>query len=96
MESLLSAIFFASKISKVTVHTLASEGSHRKIYRVSGQLFFASVTEFVESFNYNEKVKEVTIDLAQAHLWDDSAVGAIDKVMIKYHQNGIRVHLNGS
>lgn len=92
---LLSAIFFASKISKVKVTTLASEGSHKKIYRVTGQLFFASVTEFVESFNYNEKVKEVTLDLTQAHLWDGSAVGAIDKVMIKYHQNGIKVQLMG-
>jgi high affinity sulfate transporter 1 len=92
---LLSAIFFASKISKVKVTTLASEGSHKKIYRVSGQLFFASVTEFVESFNYNEDVEEVTLDLTQTHLWDDSAVGAVDKVVIKYHQNGIKVQLKG-
>jgi high affinity sulfate transporter 1 len=92
---LLSAIFFASKISKVKVTTLASKGSHKKMYRVSGQLFFASVTDFVESFNYNEDVNEVTIDLTQAHLWDDSAVGAIDKVVIKYHQNGIKVQLIG-
>lgn len=91
---LLSAIFFASKISKVKVTTLASEGSH-KIYRVSGQLFFASVTEFVESFNYNEDVEKVTLDLTQTHLWDDSAVGAVDKVVIKYHQNGIKVQLKG-
>lgn len=92
---LLSAIFFASKISKVKVTTLASKGSHKKMYRVSGQLFFASVTDFVESFNYNENVNEVSIDLTQAHLWDDSAVGAIDKVVIKYHQNGIKVQLIG-
>ncbi|MFS0777405.1 SulP family inorganic anion transporter [Neobacillus sp. 3P2-tot-E-2] len=92
---LLSAIFFASKISKVKVTTLASKGSHKKEYTVSGQLFFASVTDFVESFNYTEDVKEVSIDLTQAHLWDDSAVGAIDKVVIKYHQNGIKVQLIG-
>ncbi|MBT2756883.1 SulP family inorganic anion transporter [Mesobacillus foraminis] len=92
---ILSAIFFASKISKVKVTTLASNQSHKKIYRVSGQLFFASVTEFVDSFNYKENVKEVILDLAQAHLWDDSAVGAIDKVVIKYHQNGIKVNLIG-
>ncbi|WHZ00635.1 SulP family inorganic anion transporter [Neobacillus sp. YX16] len=92
---LLSAIFFASKISKVKVTTLPSKGSHKKVYTVSGQLFFASVTEFVESFHYNEDVKDVTIDLTQAHLWDDSAVGAIDKVIIKYHQNGIKVQLIG-
>lgn len=92
---ILSAIFFASKISKVKVTTLASEQSNKKLYRVSGQLFFASVTDFVESFNYNENVKEVNIDLTEAHLWDDSAVGAIDKVVIKYHQNGIKVNLIG-
>lgn len=92
---ILSAIFFASKISKVKVTTLASEHSHKKYYRVSGQLFFASVTDFVECFNYNEDVKEVNIDLTEAHLWDDSAVGAIDKIVIKYHQNGIKVNLVG-
>lgn len=92
---ILSAIFFASKISKVKVTSLASEQSNKKIYRVSGQLFFASVTEFVESFNYTENVKEITLDLTQAHLWDDSAVGAIDKVVIKYHQNGVMVRLVG-
>lgn len=92
---ILSAIFFASKISKVKVTSLASENSHKKIYHVSGQLFFASVSEFVESFHYTENVKEVTLDLSQAHLWDDSAVGAVDKVIIKYHQNGVKVHLMG-
>jgi MFS superfamily sulfate permease-like transporter len=91
----LSAIFFASKISKVKVTTLASEGSNKKVYHVSGQLFFASVTEFVESFDYNENVKEINLDLTQAHLWDDSAVGAIDKIVIKYHQNGVKVNLIG-
>jgi high affinity sulfate transporter 1 len=92
---LLSAIFFASKISKVKVTALASKGSQNKVYTVSGQIFFASVSEFVESFNYNVDVKDVTIDLTQAHLWDDSAVGAIDKVIMKYHQNGIKVQLIG-
>ncbi len=92
---ILSAIFFASKISKVKVTTLASDHSNKKFYRVSGQLFFASVTDFVEHFNFNDKVKEVNIDLTEAHLWDDSAVGAIDKIVIKYHQNGVKVNLVG-
>jgi high affinity sulfate transporter 1 len=92
---LLSAIFFAAKISKVKVSTLASDQSDKKYFRVSGQLFFASVTDFVESFDFDAQVKEVTIDLTEAHLWDDSAVGAIDKIVIKYHQNGIKVNLIG-
>jgi high affinity sulfate transporter 1 len=92
---ILSAIFFASKISKVKIATLSTDQPHKKVYRVSGQLFFASVTEFVESFDFTEQVKEVTLDLTDAHLWDDSAVGAIDKVVIKYHQNGVKVTLIG-
>ncbi|OIU72037.1 SulP family inorganic anion transporter [Rossellomorea aquimaris] len=92
---ILSAIFFASKISKVEITTMASEQTHKKVYRVSGQLFFASVTDFVESFDFTEDVKEVTLDLTNAHLWDDSAVGAIDKIVLKYHQNGVKVNLAG-
>jgi MFS superfamily sulfate permease-like transporter len=92
---LLSAIFFAAKISKVKVTTLSAKGAHKKVYRVTGQLFFASVTEFIEQFNYKENVKEIDLDLTQAHLWDDSAVGAIDKIVIKYHQNGVKVNLIG-
>ncbi|MET3696419.1 SulP family sulfate permease [Bacillus oleivorans] len=92
---ILSAIFFAAKISKVKVTTLSMDGSYKKVYRVSGQLFFASVTDFIEGFDYYDRVKEVDLDLTQAHLWDDSAVGAIDKVVIKYHQNGVKVNLIG-
>lgn len=92
---ILSAIFFASKISKVEVTTLDTKVSRNKTYKVSGQLFFASVTEFVESFDFSEKVNEVRLDLTHAHLWDDSAVGAIDKVVMKYQQNGVLVHLIG-
>ncbi|TCN27087.1 SulP family inorganic anion transporter [Mesobacillus foraminis] len=92
---LLSAIFFAAKISKVEITSLSAKGKNKKIYRVSGQLFFASVTDFVDSFEYKEDVKEIDLDLSNAHLWDDSAVGAIDKVIIKFYQNGIKVNLIG-
>ncbi|MBM6617074.1 SulP family inorganic anion transporter [Bacillus suaedaesalsae] len=93
---LLSAIFFAAKISKVKVTSISAPGSHKKVYHVTGQLFFASVTDFVDSFNFKEEnVSEIDLDLSNAHLWDDSAVGAIDKVVIKYHQNGVKVNLKG-
>ncbi|MGN7943023.1 SulP family inorganic anion transporter [Virgibacillus sp. 6R] len=92
---IMSAIFFAAKISKVKVTSILSAGASKKVYKVSGQLFFASVTDFVDSFDYKEDVKEIDLDLSQAHLWDDSAVGAIDKVVIKYHQNGVKVSLIG-
>lgn len=92
---ILSAIFFAAKISKVTVTTLVSNDAKKKVYRVSGQLFFASVTDFVDSFDYKENVEKVKLDLSAAHIWDDSGVGAIDKVVQKYYQNGITVEVVG-
>ncbi|MEH7084697.1 STAS domain-containing protein, partial [Neobacillus drentensis] len=92
---ILSAIFFASKISQMKVTSLSTKGSSKKTYQVSGQLFFASVTDFVNSFDYKENVSEIDLDFSNAHLWDDSAVGAIDKVVFKYHQNGVNVNLIG-
>jgi high affinity sulfate transporter 1 len=92
---LLSAIFFAAKISKVKVTSISSEGSSKKIYKVTGQLFFASVTDFINAFDYKEKIEIIDLDLSNAHLWDDSAVAAIDKVVIKYHQNNTKVNIKG-
>ncbi|THE10949.1 SulP family inorganic anion transporter [Bacillus timonensis] len=92
---ILSAIFFAAKISKVTVTSLTAKNSTKKVYHVSGQLFFASVTDFVNGFDYKEDVQEIELDLSNAHLWDDSAVGAIDKIVFKYHQNGVKVNIKG-
>ncbi|SDK06731.1 SulP family inorganic anion transporter [Sediminibacillus albus] len=91
----LSAIFFAAKISKVHVHSLMVEEGRKKIYVVTGQLFFASVTEFISEFDFKEDVDEVDIDLKAAHLWDDSAVGAIDKIVLKYKDNGTAVKVIG-
>lgn len=77
------------------IKTLSAKGSHKKVYHVSGQLFFASVTDFVNHFDFKEDISEIDLDLSNAHLWDDSAIAAIDKVVIKYHQNGVKVNLKG-
>lgn len=92
---LMSAVFFAAKISTIKVTSLNLEDSNKKVYRVTGQLFFASVSDFVRNFDYKEDVREIDLDLTDAHLWDDSAVGAIDKIIIKYYQNGTKVNLVG-
>ena len=92
---ILSAVFFAAKISKVKITSLSANGVNKKVYHVSGELFFASVSDFVNSFDFKENVKEIDLDLTNAHLWDDSAVGAIDKVIMKYQQNGTKVNLIG-
>ncbi|MBD7965462.1 SulP family inorganic anion transporter [Fictibacillus norfolkensis] len=90
---ILSALFFAAKISKVEISSKIDNNT--KLYIVKGQLFFASVTDFVSQFDFSEHVELVTIDLSQSHVWDDSAVGAIDKVILKYRQNGTEVQITG-
>nr|WP_275899674.1 SulP family inorganic anion transporter [Bacillus piscicola] len=90
---LLSAIFFAGKISKVKI-TEHVAGSH-KTYEVDGQLFFASVTDFMAGFDFNDDVSHVKIDLTKAHIWDDSAVEAIEKVKAKFVQKEIEVSISG-
>ncbi|WP_018932293.1 SulP family inorganic anion transporter [Gracilibacillus lacisalsi] len=92
---LLSAIFFAAKISKVKVTHISSVDNSKKIYKVHGQIFFASVNDLVEKFNFNEPIKQVEIDLTNAHLWDDSAIGALDKIEMKFEQNHVKVKYIG-
>lgn len=91
----LSAIFFAAQISKVHVDCTLDQKVDKKTYTVRGQLFFASVTDLVNHFDFKEKISKVVIDFSQAHLWDDSAVGAVDKIVLKYKQNGTMVEIKG-
>ncbi len=92
---ILSAIFFAAKISKVHVDTKMEDHINTKTYQVRGQLFFASVTDFVSKFDFKENVDSVIVDFTHAHCWDDSAVGAVDKIVLKYKQNGVPVKIIG-
>lgn len=93
---LLSVIFFAYKVSSsFTINSeLTDEGRHR-IYRVYGQVFFASANQFATAFDLNEDVERVTIDFSQAHVWDISAVGALDTVVVKFRREGKQVTLLG-
>ncbi|MFC0273480.1 SulP family inorganic anion transporter [Metabacillus herbersteinensis] len=90
---LLSAIFFVSKISKVRVES--SLKGNKRTYLVNGELFFASVTELLTMFDYKEDVKSVEINLSRSHIWDDSAVAAVDKIVSKFESNGVQVEVTG-
>src|SRR5690606_31820242 len=82
---LLAALFFANKIGRFMVvkNELSQTNGRIRTYTVIGQVFFASADHFIDSFDFKEVVSEVTIDVSQAHFWDITAVGALDKVVIK-------------
>ncbi|MGD6965607.1 SulP family inorganic anion transporter [Rossellomorea vietnamensis] len=90
---LLSAVFFVSKISQIRVDSIL-EGETRT-YKINGELFFASVTDLLKNFDYEEKVNSVELDLSSSHIWDDSAVAAIDKIVYKFESSNIPVHVRG-
>ncbi|RUO58734.1 SulP family inorganic anion transporter [Pseudidiomarina insulisalsae] len=93
---LLAAMFFANKIGHF-MHvspTIDAAGSER-IYHVTGQVFFSSADKFVASFDFKEALDKVVIDLTKAHFWDITAVGALDKVVIKFRRDGAEVEVIG-
>ncbi|WP_077305605.1 SulP family inorganic anion transporter [Terribacillus halophilus] len=92
---LLSAIFFVAKISKVKVETHTDTETENMRYVITGQLFFASVTDFTNSFTYEAAQEHVILDFTNTHIWDDSAVAAIDKVVLKFKEKGASITLAG-
>lgn len=93
---LLSALGFARKVSQVLVveRHLEDEGRTRR-YTVTGQVFFASSDKFLDAFDFREVVEHIRIDVSDAHFWDLSAVGALDRVILKFRREGVEVEVVG-
>lgn len=92
---LLSALFFSHKISRFMVVKNTQTAPQGRTYQVTGQIFFVSADKFVDAFDFKEVVDAVVIDLSHAHFWDISAVGALDKVVIKFRREGATVNIVG-
>jgi SulP family sulfate permease len=93
---LISALGFARKVSQVLVvaRSLEADGACRR-YTVTGQVFFASAAQFYNAFDFREVVERVRIDVTHAHFWDLSAVGALDRVILKFRREGVDVEIVG-
>ncbi len=93
---LLSALGFARKVSQVLVveKSLEDDGETRR-YTVTGQVFFASASDFLAAFDFREVIERVRIDVSSAHFWDLSAVGALDRVILKFRREGVEIDLVG-
>ncbi|MBC2885725.1 SulP family inorganic anion transporter [Ochrobactrum sp. CM-21-5] len=93
---LLSGIFFAGKVAKLfRVTRLEDIEQNRVTYAVEGQVFFASAEAFISAFDFTDREKLIMIDLTKAHLWDITAVGALDKIVLKFRQAGSEVEVLG-
>ncbi len=93
---ILSGLFFAGKVKRLfTVESALSDDGRTRTYRLSGQIFFASAERFVDAFDFKEVVDRVVIDVSDAHFWDISAVGTLDKAILKFRREGTQVQITG-
>ena len=92
---LLSGIFFAWKVRELLTIDSDVEGATRR-YHIEGQIFFASVDRLYEAMEFNEAgVETVVIDVHDAHFWDISATGMLDKIVLRLRGEGKTVELIG-
>ncbi|MEO0690070.1 MAG: SulP family inorganic anion transporter [Pseudomonadota bacterium] len=93
-----SGIFFANKVRGMfTVERVRRP--HSAVYHVEGEIFFASADKFQrmlgpESLEENP-ASDVIIDVAKAHFWDISAIGALEKAVDRMRRNGRHVRVVG-
>ena len=91
----ISALNMAWQASKrVSVVSSFDEENNVQYYEVRGPLFFASSTNFKESFDFNLNVDTVVINFLNSRIVDQSAIVAIDEVSQRYRDNGIKVLLS--
>lgn len=90
---LLSGIFFTGKVRRMFVVDRSERGTS-VLYRVTGEIFFASVDRFTRAFD-PQQGRSVTIDVSAAHFWDISGVGALDKIIARLRRDGSEVEVIG-
>ncbi|NQF12847.1 SulP family inorganic anion transporter [Brevibacillus sp. HB1.3] len=82
---ILSAVIFGWRMARLHATSYESDMGE-KVYTVSGQLFFGTMTHFVDQFSFQDDPQQIIIDFSRSHVWDLSAVTAISKVVEKYRQ----------
>ncbi len=91
----LAAILFNRKVAKVIEVSSELIAPGYRVYRVRGQLFFVSSIYFRQGFELHEQPhpERVTIDMADAHIWDQSGVTALDQMIRRLKLGGSSVEV---
>ncbi|MDW8543100.1 SulP family inorganic anion transporter [Staphylococcus sp. mip270_02] len=88
---IVSALSFATKISNVSVQY--EESNHAIHYNIKGQIFFVSIDSLMNQLNLELRDKTIYLNFKEAHLWDDSAVNAIDTLIENYHKKNNKIYV---
>ncbi|ELV07417.1 Putative sulfate transporter ybaR [Wohlfahrtiimonas chitiniclastica SH04] len=93
---ILAMIFFAYQVEKsLTITHIVSENGRTCRYAVTGQMFFSAAEKMQQSFDFKAPIDHVIIDVHNAHLWDVSALQALDKIIHKFLREHVSVRIEG-
>ncbi|MCW2818812.1 MAG: sodium-independent anion transporter [Marmoricola sp.] len=96
---LLAMTLFARRVAHLTATerelVVHDDGTSTAVYRVTGELFFASSNELDEQFDHAHDPDRVVIDLSASHVWDASTVASLDAITTKYERRGTSVEIVG-
>lgn len=94
--TITAMVVFARRVAHLAEVTAVTDPDGTSVvYRVTGELFFASSNDLVGRFDYATDPDRVVIDLSAAHIWDASSVAALDAIETKYAQRGKSVEITG-
>ncbi len=96
---LVAMTLFARRVAHLTeTHRELVDDRHGNptaLYRVTGELFFASSNDLYTQFEYVDDPDTVVIDLTASHIWDASTVASLDAITTKYERKGKTVEIIG-
>jgi SulP family sulfate permease len=100
---LVAMIAFAHRVAHFTQVTafndprIGEDGvlEGRRVYKVRGELFFASSNDLVHQFDYATDPHHIVIDMSETHIWDASTVATLDAITTKYAAKGKTVEIVG-
>lgn len=92
---LTAMVAFAHRVAHFTEVVPVDSAATTRVYKVRGELFFASSNDLVHRFDYDGDPTEIILDMSEAHIWDASTVAALDAVATKYAAKGKRVEILG-
>lgn len=92
----IEAVLFVRRVSHLAeVEEHIDSAADLTIYKVKGELFFASSNDLYYQFDYNAPTSRIEIDFSKSHIWDGSSVAALDAITHKYHLHGKSVEIVG-
>ncbi len=91
----VAMVMFARRVAHFTEVIDVSHDADSRVYKVIGELFFASSNDLVYQFDYAGDPDHVVIDMSDSHIWDASTVATLDAIETKYAAKGKRVEIRG-